>query len=76
MKIRDRYGVTLDWIYAGDPHALPSGLDVHILRTKLCCTGGFSPSASCQLLAECSSGFSSPIDALFNKDDHGSPCYA
>ena len=26
MKIRDRYGVTLDWIYAGDPHALPSGL--------------------------------------------------
>ena len=26
MKIRDRYGITLDWIYAGDPHALPSGL--------------------------------------------------
>ena len=26
MKIRDRYGVTLDWIYAGDPHALPSDL--------------------------------------------------
>jgi DNA-binding XRE family transcriptional regulator len=26
MKIRDRYGVTLDWIYAGDPRALPSGL--------------------------------------------------
>jgi DNA-binding XRE family transcriptional regulator len=26
MKIRDRYGITLDWIYAGDPHALPSHL--------------------------------------------------
>jgi DNA-binding XRE family transcriptional regulator len=26
MKIRDRYGVTLDWIYAGDPHDLPSEL--------------------------------------------------
>jgi transcriptional regulator with XRE-family HTH domain len=26
MKIRDRYGITLDWTYAGDPHALPSAL--------------------------------------------------
>jgi transcriptional regulator with XRE-family HTH domain len=26
MKIRGRYGVTLDWIYAGDPYALPSDL--------------------------------------------------
>ena len=26
MKIRNRYGITLDWIYAGDPHALPSDL--------------------------------------------------
>ena len=26
MRIRDRYGVTLDWIYVGDPHALPSDL--------------------------------------------------
>jgi ribosome-binding protein aMBF1 (putative translation factor) len=26
MKIRDRYGITLDWIYAGEPHALPSDL--------------------------------------------------
>jgi len=26
MKIRDRYGITLDWIYAGEPYALPSAL--------------------------------------------------
>jgi DNA-binding XRE family transcriptional regulator len=26
MKISNRYGITLDWIYAGDPHALPSDL--------------------------------------------------
>jgi len=25
-KIRDRYGISLDWIYCGDQRALPSDL--------------------------------------------------